>query len=70
MNTVQIRTAQGILEGEQRENLMIFRGVPYAKPPVSELRWHAPEPAEPWEGVRPALSFGPAAPQPDHFNIL
>ena len=65
MNTVQIRTAQGILEGEQRENLMIFRGVPYAKPPVNELRWHAPQPAEAWDGVRSALSFGPAAPQPD-----
>jgi para-nitrobenzyl esterase len=37
----------------------IFKGIPYAKPPVAELRWRPPQPVEPWSGVRPATSFGP-----------
>lgn len=37
----------------------VFKGIPYAKPPVAELRWRPPQPVEPWSGVRPATSFGP-----------
>ncbi len=36
----------------------VFRGIPYAKPPVGMLRWHEPQPAEPWKGVRKADEFG------------
>ena len=42
-------------DGEVR----IFKGIPFAKPPVAELRWRPPQPVEPWPGVRPATSFGP-----------
>jgi len=45
------------------EGLCVFRGIPYAAPPVGELRWRAPEAVSPWEGVRPATEFGPACPQ-------
>jgi para-nitrobenzyl esterase len=41
-----------------------FRGVLYARPPVGDLRWRPPLPPTPWEGVRPAVAFGPCAPQP------
>lgn len=37
----------------------VFKGIPYAKPPVGQLRWQAPQPVETWNGVRPAQSFGP-----------
>ena len=37
----------------------VFRGVPYAKPPVGDLRWRAPQPCEPWEGVRQCYEYGP-----------
>ncbi len=40
-----------------------FLGIPYAAPPVGELRWQAPVPPRPWSGTRPALTFAPAAPQ-------
>ncbi len=42
----------------------VFRGVPYAAPPVGALRWRPPQPVVPWSAVRYATVFPPAAPQP------
>src|SRR6202051_3184954 len=42
----------------------VFRGIPYAAPPVGKLRWRATEPAAHWEGVRKADQFGAICPQP------
>jgi para-nitrobenzyl esterase len=41
----------------------VYRGVPYAAPPVGELRWRPPSPVAPWQGVRDAASFAPPCPQ-------
>lgn len=49
MNRVEIK--QGILEGVQMDGYDVFWGIPYAKPPVGELRWRAPQEPEVWEGV-------------------
>lgn len=54
---------EGAVEGEGAAALRVFRGVPYARPPVGERRWAPPEPERPWTGVREALAFGPTAPQ-------
>ena len=39
--------------------ITVFKGVPFAAPPVGDLRWKAPQPVTPWEGVRDAFEFGP-----------
>ena len=64
MKTVNITVEQGTLEGELKGSCMIFRGVPYAKAPVGELRFKAPQDAEAWSGVRKATEFAPICPQP------
>lgn len=58
-----VEVAGGALRGVSEDGLHIFRGVPYARPPVGPLRWRAPEPPVGWEGVRDATRFGDAAPQ-------
>ena len=61
--TVEVEITQGKLRGHARGNHLAFLGVPYASPPVGELRFKAPEPPAAWAGVRDALAFGSAAPQ-------
>jgi para-nitrobenzyl esterase len=55
-----VRTAHGLLEGIADDTgLRMFRGVPFAAPPVGDLRWKPPQPLQPWQGVRKADQFGP-----------
>lgn len=54
----------GVLVGEVEDGVKIFRGVPYAKPPVGDLRWRAPQKSESWLGERAALTNEPPCPQP------
>lgn len=49
--------------GEIGKNVRIYRGIPYAAPPVGEWRWKPPQPVEPWEGIRECTHFSPMAPQ-------
>ena len=53
---VETGDVQGILDGT---DLAVFKAIPYAAPPVGDLRWRAPQPAQPWEGVRLCDTFGP-----------
>ncbi|MFF7014820.1 MULTISPECIES: carboxylesterase family protein [Streptomyces] len=57
------RTVQGTVRGAVERGVAVFRGIPYAAAPVGARRFRAPEPPEPWEGVRDALTFGPTAPK-------
>lgn len=54
----------GAVQGEARGDLLIFKGIPYAAPPVGAARWRAPQPMPRWSGVRQATAFGPACIQP------
>lgn len=56
----QVKVQNGIIEGTFEDGLMVFRGVPFAAPPVGELRWRAPQPPINWEGVKQATAFAPA----------
>jgi enterochelin esterase family protein len=53
-----VRTESGLVQGVAEQDLAVYRGIPYAAPPVGDLRWRAPAPAPRWEGVRPAEAFG------------
>jgi len=63
-NPLQVDTAYGTLEGfEHGEGIVAFRGVPFAAPPVAELRWKGPQAPAVWEGVREAKAFSAACMQ-------
>jgi para-nitrobenzyl esterase len=58
-----VRTTAGWVRGRIENGVAVFRGIPFAEPPVGALRFGAPELARRWDGVRDAGAFGPAAPQ-------
>ncbi len=66
MKNLQVTVEEGKIRGIHGwdPRVAVFRGIPYAAPPVGELRWRAPEPPEKWEGVRVADTYGPIACQP------
>src|SRR4051794_23821218 len=59
----QVRTTAGVLRGGREAGLAVFRGIPFAEPPVGALRFAAPQRARNWDGVRPAVAYGPPPPQ-------
>jgi para-nitrobenzyl esterase len=59
-----IRIDTGRLQGVAAGDVVSFKGIPYAAPPVGALRWRAPQPARPWSGTRVAATFGHACLQP------
>ncbi|MFZ0500628.1 MAG: carboxylesterase family protein [Steroidobacteraceae bacterium] len=58
-------TMKGTIEG----NLRVFKGIPYARPPVGALRWKRPLPLPRWQGVRETTEFGPACFQPSNTFV-
>lgn len=64
-----VDTPAGRLKGSLDGNLRVFRGIPYARPPVGPLRWRPPGPLPRWQGVRRATEFGPACFQPDNTFV-
>ncbi|WP_288153209.1 carboxylesterase family protein [uncultured Prevotella sp.] len=56
---VNVKVAEGILAGTDSSGVKIFKGVPFAAPPVGNLRWREPQPVACWQGVRDATKFGP-----------
>ncbi len=68
MAVKQVKTESGVVQGICCGNPLytVFKGIPYAKPPVGKLRWCPPQPVEPWEGVKTADHFSRIAPQVRH----
>lgn len=67
-----VTTSNGKVSGARDEATGVhsFKGIPFAAPPVGELRWKAPQPLQPWSGVREALQFGPRAMQLPVFGDM
>jgi para-nitrobenzyl esterase len=61
--TTIVETAAGTLRGVASNGRLVFRDIPYAAPPVGELRFAPPQPPVPWSGIRDASTFGPRCPQ-------
>ena len=60
---LRIQTSAGVTQGVRAGDLTVFKGLPYAAPPVGSLRWRAPQPPLRWQGVRKADAFGKACMQ-------
>ncbi|MGA7160055.1 MAG: carboxylesterase family protein [Bacteroidota bacterium] len=54
-----VKVEEGLLQGTSEDGLTVYRGIPFAAPPVGDLRWRAPQPAAKWDGVRQADKFAP-----------
>jgi len=55
----QVQVEEGVLQGTIEDGLTVYKGIPFAAPPVGDLRWRASQPAAKWEGVRQADKFAP-----------
>lgn len=66
----QVTVEGGIIEGVDSSGVKIFRGVPYAAPPVGNLRWRNPQPVVAWQGVRSAKEFGANPIQKNAFGDM
>ena len=64
------KTANGILEGINESGIKTFQGIPFAAPPVGNLRWREPQPVQNWSGTRKADKFGPRAMQLPVFGDM
>lgn len=61
--TSPVKVTGGRIVGTQADGIKIFKGIPFAAPPVGELRWRLPQAVQPWKGVRKARDFAPACAQ-------
>ena len=59
----EVSTTYGRVRGRIEHGNAVFRGLPFARPPLFGLRFQAPAPPAPWDGVRDAGQFGPQSPQ-------
>jgi len=66
-HALEVSTKDGRVAGVTVEGVSSFKGIPFAAPPVGELRWRPPAAPVPWSGVRDGASFGPSCPQMSAF---
>jgi para-nitrobenzyl esterase len=67
----RVETKNGAVEGTtEQDGIRVFRGIPFAEPPVGDLRWKPPQPVKNWRGVRQSNKFGPRAMQRAIFGDM
>ncbi|WP_343808786.1 carboxylesterase/lipase family protein [Alteraurantiacibacter aestuarii] len=72
--TAPVMTQQGLIQGVpgKLDGITVFKGIPFAAPPVGDLRWEQPQPAASWQGVRDGSKWGDSCvqnPAPDRFPV-
>jgi para-nitrobenzyl esterase len=67
-NQDAVKIETGLVSGTATGGVRSFRGIPYAAPPVGDLRWRPPFPPAPWTGVRDGSDYGPECPQTQYPN--
>ena len=67
-----IQIESGLISGYYSENtgVTVYKGIPFAAPPVGDLRWKAPQPVKRWKGVKECVTFGPSPMQPKPVSFL
>lgn len=55
-----VQVSEGLVQGAYENGLTVYKGIPFAAPPVGELRWKAPQPPAKWDGVKQTTKFAPA----------
>ncbi len=68
--SLQVKTLNGVVEGVNESGVRTFKGVPFAQPPVGDLRWKAPQPVKNWKGILKTDKFGPQAMQKPIFSDM
>ena len=61
LSEATVKLDDGVVQGTLEKGIAIFRGIPFAAPPVGELRWKPPQPVQPWEGTLKTDEFAPSA---------
>src|SRR5215471_21813723 len=60
-----IQISGGLISGTEAGGVLTYKGIPYARPPIGDLRWRPPQPVAPWSGTLAADHFSPICVQPD-----
>ena len=60
LTEAKVSLKDGVVQGTIEDGMAVFRGIPFAAPPTGDLRWKAPQPVIPWEGVLEAVRFAPS----------
>ena len=68
--TTVVQVTGGAIEGIEKDGIFSYKGIPFAAPPVGDLRWRSPQPMVPWEGVRKADAFAPGPMQDTQFGAI
>src|SRR3954469_4972776 len=68
-----VKTNSGQISGSRSDDksVHIFKGIPFAAPPIGDLRWKAPQPVKPWQGIKQTTAFAPSPMQgkPNEFGV-
>ena len=67
---LEVRVTGGVVRGVREGEMLAWRGMPYAAPPIAERRFRAPAPVLPWRGIRDASAFGAVAPQANVIRLM